>query len=163
MDASHVYVRAWAPCCFYSLIFRRALTASVDNCAEIKSASSVTLLNLAEFGGRCRKRCSECGERAHSEHRFPARSFKLCQIWLRHPLKGHSLSPRSCPATRSAPSERYGYYDCRSNLTSKHARKHETHPPRVKRKEKKSSVSIQTILVLFELAWSVIKQTSDII
>ena len=26
------------------------------------------------------------------------------------PLKGHSLSPRSCPPTRSAPSERFGYY-----------------------------------------------------
>ena len=25
------------------------------------------------------------------------------------PLRGHSLSPRSCPATRSAPSERFGY------------------------------------------------------
>ena len=25
------------------------------------------------------------------------------------PLKGHSLSPRSCPPTRSAPSERFGY------------------------------------------------------
>ena len=25
------------------------------------------------------------------------------------PLKGHSVSPRSCPATRSAPSERVGY------------------------------------------------------
>ena len=25
------------------------------------------------------------------------------------PLKGHSLSPRSCPQTRSAPSERFGY------------------------------------------------------
>ena len=25
------------------------------------------------------------------------------------PLKGHSLSARSCPATRSAPSERFGY------------------------------------------------------
>ena len=34
-------------------------------------------------------------------------------------------------------------------LAPKHARKHEAHPPRVK---KKSSVSIQTILVLFELA-----------
>ena len=44
-----------------------------------------------------------------------------------------------------------------------HPRKHETHPPRVK---KRSSVSIQTILVLSELAeatWSFIKQTSDII
>ena len=26
------------------------------------------------------------------------------------PLKGHSLSPRSCPAMRSAPSERFGYW-----------------------------------------------------
>ena len=25
------------------------------------------------------------------------------------PLKGHSLSPRTCPPTRSAPSERFGY------------------------------------------------------
>ena len=25
------------------------------------------------------------------------------------PLKGHSLSPRSCPATWSAPSEKFGY------------------------------------------------------
>ena len=25
------------------------------------------------------------------------------------PLKGHSLSPRSCPPTRSAPSEKFGY------------------------------------------------------
>ena len=59
MDASHVYVRALALGCFYSHIstrtFRRALTASLDSCAEIKSAPSAALLNLAEFGGRCRK------------------------------------------------------------------------------------------------------------
>ena len=44
-------------------------------------------------------------------------------------------------------------YDCRSNLAPKHARKQETHPPRVKkkRKKKKSSVSIETIVVLFAL------------
>ena len=49
------------------------------------------------------------------------------------PLKGHSLSPRSCPPTRSAPSERFGYYyDCGSNLAPKQARKHEPHPPQVK-------------------------------
>ena len=45
VDASHVYVRAWALGCFHSHIstrtFRRALTASVDSCAEIKSAPSV--------------------------------------------------------------------------------------------------------------------------
>ena len=28
-------------------------------------------------------------------------------------MKGHSLSPRSCSPTRSAPSERFGY-ECRS-------------------------------------------------
>ena len=45
VDASHVYVGAWALGCFHSHIstrtFRRALTASLDSCAEIKSAPSV--------------------------------------------------------------------------------------------------------------------------
>ena len=40
MDASHAYVRAWALGCFHSHIstqtFRRALTASLDSCEEIK-------------------------------------------------------------------------------------------------------------------------------
>ena len=60
------------------------------------------------------------------------------------PLKGHSSSPCSCPVTQS---ERFGYwYDCRSNLAPKHARKHETQG-----KKKKSSILIQTIVVLFVL------------
>ena len=45
VDASHVYVRTWALGCFHSHIstqtVRRALTASVDSCVEIKSAPSV--------------------------------------------------------------------------------------------------------------------------
>ena len=45
VDASHVYVRARALGCFHGHIstrtFRRTLTASVDSCAEIKSAPSV--------------------------------------------------------------------------------------------------------------------------
>ena len=45
VDAPRVYVRAWALGCFHSLnstrTFRRALTASLDRCAEIKSAPSV--------------------------------------------------------------------------------------------------------------------------
>ena len=45
VDASHVYVLALALGCFYSPIstrtFRRTLTASLDSCAEIKSAPSV--------------------------------------------------------------------------------------------------------------------------
>ena len=48
MDASRVYVRALALGCFYSHIstrtFRRALTASVDSCAEIKSAPKLQAL-----------------------------------------------------------------------------------------------------------------------
>ena len=45
------------------------------------------------------------------------------------PLKGHSLSQRSCPPTKGLGTNT----DCRSNLAPKHARKHETHPPRVKK------------------------------
>ena len=63
------------------------------------------------------------------------------------PLKGHSLSPHSCPPTQSAPSERFGYYDCGSSLAPKHARKHETHPPRVKKEFRLDS----TIVDLFVL------------
>ena len=44
VDTSHVYVGAWALGCFHSPIstrtFRRALTASVDSCAEMKSDKS---------------------------------------------------------------------------------------------------------------------------
>ena len=46
VDVSRVYVRALALGCFYSHIstrnFRRALTASVDSCAKIKSTPSAT-------------------------------------------------------------------------------------------------------------------------
>ena len=61
VDASHVYVRAWALGCFHSLYQYPNLSegavrdASVDSCAEIKSAPSAAYLNLAEFGGRCWK------------------------------------------------------------------------------------------------------------
>ena len=45
VDASHVYVCAWVLGCFHNPIstqtFRRALTALVDSCTEIKSARSV--------------------------------------------------------------------------------------------------------------------------
>ena len=35
--------------------FPRALTVSVDSCAEVKSGPSLAQPNLAEFGGRCQK------------------------------------------------------------------------------------------------------------
>ena len=47
------------------------------------------------------------------------------------PLKGHFLSQRSCPPTKGLGTNT----DYRSNLAPKHARKHETHPPRVKKEE----------------------------
>ena len=65
MDASHVYVRAWALGCFHSLIstqtFRRALTAAsrpVDSCAEVKcpfsdvTKSGRVWRNVPENGAR---------------------------------------------------------------------------------------------------------------
>ena len=63
MDASHVYVRAWALGCFYSHsstgTFRRALAASLDSCAEKKTApSGVTKSGSLEEGAG--KRYSEC-------------------------------------------------------------------------------------------------------
>ena len=83
--------------------------------------------------------------------------------YLVTPLKGHSLSPHSCPAMQSAPSERFGYwYDCRNNLAPKHTRKHEIHLPWVKKKKrKKSSVSIQTIVVLFVLVSTLLAAIND--
>ena len=63
MDAPHVYVRAWALGCFHSLIgtrtFRRALTASVDSCAEIECPfSGVTK------SGRVWRKVPESGARS---------------------------------------------------------------------------------------------------
>ena len=43
------------PQSYYTRTSRRAQTASVDSCAEIKSAPSVVQQILPEFGGRCRK------------------------------------------------------------------------------------------------------------
>ena len=112
------------------------------------------------------------------------------------PLKGSwSLSPRSCPPTRSTPSvgtnhtpsiafrhlppnsarfsyategalfisaqlssdassERFGYwYDCRSNLAPKHARKHETPPPRVKKRAPSRFKRLCFYLCWCKLCW----------
>ena len=64
-------MRAWALGCFYSHIstqtVRRALTASVDSCAEIKSTTSVAYVSLDKGA---EKVCSESDQ--YSSHRFPA-------------------------------------------------------------------------------------------
>ena len=66
MDASHVYLRALALGCFYShintRIFRRALTASLDSCAEIKSTLSVYVTK----SGRVWRKVPESGARSVS-------------------------------------------------------------------------------------------------
>ena len=54
------------------------------------------------------------------------------------PLKEHSLSPRSCPPTLSAPSEMFGCLeDCGGNIASKHALTLEARPPRLEKKKKR--------------------------
>ena len=79
VDASHVYVRAWALGCFHSLTqtFRRALTASVDSCVEIQIE--------CPFGGVTKsgrvwrkvpeKRCWECDK-----------AVQLSQGWTGEPV-----------------------------------------------------------------------------
>ena len=62
---SRVYVRALALGCFYSHIstrtFRRALTTSVDSCAEIKECPFSGVTKSGSFVEGAGKRCSECG------------------------------------------------------------------------------------------------------
>ena len=49
-------------------------------------------------------------------------------------LKGHSLSPRSCQPTRSAPSEEFGTNKTvEACITSKHVPKHEARQPTVRK------------------------------
>ena len=56
-DAPRDYVRAWTLCCFHSLIsthsFRRALTASMDSCVDVKSTPLVEY--VTSFGRVWRK------------------------------------------------------------------------------------------------------------
>ena len=73
--------------------------------------------------------------KTHSEHRFPAPSSKLCQIWLRH-WRGTLFLRAAVHRRGQRPPIGLGT-DCGSNLAPKHARKHEAHPSRVKKKEKK--------------------------
>ena len=82
------------------------------------------------------KRCSESRD---SVNRFPALFLQTLPDLVTSALKGHSLSPRSCPPTRSVPSERFE--DCGSSIASRHTRKHETHPPRILKKEKEKAGS----------------------
>ena len=64
---------------------------------------------------------------AHSGHRFPAPSSKLCQIWLRHWRV--TLYLRAAVQRRSQQPPK----GCGSNTESKHALKHKACPPRVEK------------------------------
>ena len=90
---------------------------------------------------------------------FPAPSSEQ-SARIGYAAKEHSiLSPRVCPPTASAPEglSNVGAMDfqtCTStmveaNVSSKHARKHEAHPPRVKTKKKRSIIDS----VWFYLCW----------
>ena len=97
-----------------------SLECECDNDADCDPVSGTCICPAGYRGARCEEsESSSCfcfihdwrnGKRPrppHSEHHFPASSFKLCQIWLCH-WRG-TLSLCSCPPTRSAPSERFGY------------------------------------------------------
>ena len=66
----HVDVCVWTLCCFHSLIssqaFQRALTASVDSCAEIKSAPQWRNQFWQRLEDGAGKWCSECGWTSYS-------------------------------------------------------------------------------------------------
>ena len=153
MDASHVYVGAWALGCFHSHNYY------YPNLSEGADRVGGQLRRILVLKYNCGISLAPKHPRKHETHppRVKKRERKeeesvatlqapLSGIFLQTlpdlvtPLKGHSLSPRSCPPTRSAPSERYGYsdnYDRGSSLAPKHPRKHETHPPQVKRGKKR--------------------------
>ena len=75
------------------------------------------------------------GPGIRSEHHFPAPSSKLCQIWLRH-WRGTLYLRAAVHWRGQRPPKGSGTDKTGSNLAPKHARKHEMHPPRVKKKEK---------------------------
>ena len=86
------------------------------------------------------------------------------------PLKGHSISISEQLSIqrrgqRPPKGSDTNNYDCRSNLAPKHARKHETHPPRVKKERKKVPCRFKRFWFYF--SWrkqhGKIKQTSVII
>ena len=101
---------------FSTQTFRRALTASVDSCAEIKELKPLQWRNqfrqsrrkVPESDARSVARASFTNLRG-TPHASLSGTFLQTlpeQVTL---LKGHSLSPRSCPPTLSAPSERSEY------------------------------------------------------
>ena len=92
-------------------------------CIWTISRSSVQVVSQAERMGKRNRVDFKLGEPGHSaivpisladcgrggpQNHTPSTLLQTLPD-LVTPLKGHSLSPRSCPPTRSAPSERFGY------------------------------------------------------
>ena len=124
-----------------------SLMVSLASCLLIYYPPSPTLISLMVSLASCLLTYYPPNLSTRSNRRFPHPSSDLCHNCLRHWKDAPSSSHHKvCPPTWSAPSERLGYWwGCGSNIAPKHARKHETRPPRIKTK---SSVSIQTIFGL---------------
>ena len=89
-------------------------------------------------------------ERTHSEHRFHARSSKLCQNWLRLPLTGHYLSPPHL-STDSVSALRKAWVLIRLwkqlNIACNHARRREARPPRVDPNTKRFKRTLTNVIM----------------
>ena len=72
---------------------------------------------------------------AHSVHRFPAPSSKLCQFSYLTSLKCPLFISAQLSTDAVSAHRQVCVLICRSNLAPKHARKHEAHPPRVKKNQ----------------------------
>ena len=101
--------------------------------------------------------------RSHPHPHTPSIAFRhlppnLLQNWLRHWRGTLCLRAAVHRCCRCSPKGLVTNKTVGSSIASKHARRHEARPPRV---EEKSSVSIQTTLILSVLAkasWTVIKE-----
>ena len=79
------------------------------NRAEALLLTSLTPLPLGQTGSHVARQIHYCFMYPHTLRASLSCIFLQTLPELVTPLKGHSLSPRSCPPTLSAPSERFGY------------------------------------------------------
>ena len=95
-------------------------TASVDSCVEVKSALQLRNYIWQSLEEGAGKRCSECDQYPNLSEGADRVGGQLRRILVL-------------------------IYNCGSSLAPKHPRKHETHPPRVKKRERKEEESVATL------------------